>query len=519
MSDGIEERASITPPGEEAVASVRALSSAQVELLKDRARNDLYFMCKGVLNYMDVNPRTHGPMCRFMERSEAIRRLMLYPRGTLKSTVGTIGDSIRLSVKDPDHTRIGIFNEIEDNSIKFLKEIKAHWEQNEMLRFLFAELVPEKFSGPGSRWSVTEASLRRNSVYKEPTWSAFGISGSPTSQHFNRIKCDDIIGMEAKESPAAMRYANSFVDNLDPLLVRIGEDVIDFIGTRKLMFDTYDHLQKIYKGLIEVHHRPPILDDGESVFPERLPLWLLHNIQETRPDFYAAEYANDPVGAGDRDFDIGKLRDFVFAQNGDVVFRDGSEIQRWPLSSLEIVLTCDPNSGERTAADFCAIVVSGIAPDDRIFVLETWQGRVPPDEQVDKIFELAQRWRPSTVGIEQAGQQSTRFYFAKKEREEGKFFRTVPLKPKNRDKPRRIRTALQPIINACRLHVKKSDDTLRRQVEFHPDLENDDMIDALSYGAEPDMWRTPYQGKDLEEDDDVQSKLLHIGRRSRTGYG
>lgn len=511
------ERAPITPPAEEAVEEMQSLGSEQIKLVQDRAKNDTYFLAKGVLGYQDVNIRTHGPMCRYLDTDTKIRRMLLYPRGTLKTTVGTITQNIKDAITDPDGTRNCIFNEIEDNSIKILNEIKAHWETNDMLRFLFADLVPEKFTGPGSRWSQKAASINRSSVHKEPTWSAFGISGSPTSQHFTHIFNDDIIGEAAKESPAVMKDAVRFVSSLDPLLVEPAKNRIEFVGTRKTMHDAYEHALKIYRGMISLHKRLPV-EGGDSIFPERLPLWFLMNIKATRPEFYAAEYANDPISGGARDFDVAKLRNFVFANNGDVVYRDDAgEIQRWERAHLDIVITVDPNSGELTAPDFCAIIVSGVSPTNQIFVLETWSDRVTPTDQVDKIFELWKKWRPRVVGIEQAGQQSTRFYFEQKAREEGVSIRVQPLKPKNRDKPTRIRGALQPIINARRLYILKTQTVLEHHVEHHPDLENDDEIDALAYATEPGMWSTPFNPLDQEEIDDA-IELALAGRNPRTGY-
>src|SRR5688500_7316814 len=155
-------------------------------------------------------------------------------------------------------------------------------------------------------------------------------------------------------------------------------------------------------------------------------------------------------------------------------------------------MTCDPNSGSLSAPDYPAIVVSAQSPKDQIFVLETWKRRVEPDAFVDMIWEMYGRWQPRAVGIEQPGQQSTLFYFKKKARDTSLYTHTITLKPKNRDKPSRIRKALQPIINQGRLYMlKDAQSELRQEIEFHPDVANDDLVDALSYGVEEGMWQTP----------------------------
>lgn len=505
---------------------MQSLTQAEMELLRDRCRNDLFFLSNGVLGRPDVDIYTHGPMCRFLEREPSVRRLLLYPRGHLKSTLATVDDSIRLALKNPDE-RIGIFNEIEENAIGFLREIKAPFQFNELLQFLFPELIPEKFTGPGSFWSATSAALRRPQTYKEGTWDAFGITGSPTSRHYTRLKLDDLIGLEAKRSPAKMKEAFVFLDNIDPLLVNLDEDTIDMIGTRKSRFDMYYHAQEIFGEELRIHHRFPI-ENGKPIFPKKFSLERLLKIKKTRPEFYAAEYDNNPVGKGNRDFNYSLVRAFAFGNNGDVVYRDNlGIIRRWPVSALDITMTMDPNSGEPTAKDFAAINVSGSSPDGNIYELETWADRVSPTAQVDQLLKLFLRWRPRVVGVEQAGQQTTRHYFETKCRELGISVPILALKPKNRDKASRIRGALEPIISAGRLYLLKSQTTLRTQIEFHPDLENDDEIDALAYQTEPGMMRAPLgAGTDPEEDetenlDDITKKIIekHYATANRvTGY-
>jgi hypothetical protein len=501
-----------------------SLSSAQMEMLRDRCRHDLFFLSKGVLGRPDVDIYTHGPMCQFLVNEPSVRRLLLYPRGHLKSTLATVDDSIRLALKNPDN-RIGIFNEIEDNAIGFLREIKAPFENNELLRFLFPELIPEKLVGPGSHWSARSAAIRRPQTYKEGTWDVFGITGSPTSRHYTNLKLDDLIGLEAKKSPAKMKEAFTFLDNIDPLLVNLDENTIDMIGTRKLRFDLYHRAKEIFGDELVIHQRQPI-EHGEPIFPRKFSLKRLLHIKKSRPEFYAAEYENNPVGKGNRDFAYESIRPFAFGNNGDVVYRDDLGIlRRFKVADLDLVMSADPNSGEKNAADFAAICVTGTAPNGYIFALYSWADRVSPSAFVDQCFSVYSRWRPRVIGIEQAGQQTTKHYFELKSREERLNPRVVTLKPKNRDKAARIRGALEPIISAGRLFVLKSSTTLRTQLEFHPDLENDDEIDALAYQAEEGMWRAPLgYGDDPEEKeelDDITRKIrerMYATANATTGY-
>lgn len=517
------------------------MSSQVREGLRNRAKHDRFFLARGILGYEDVNPYTHGALCRALTSRDKKRRMFLMHRGSLKTTVATIADCVGDAITDPDHCRILLVNEIEDNAIGFLNEIKAHFEQGELLRDLFPELLPERFSGPGSKWSSNHACLRRSTAYKEWTWQAAGVGKALASRHFTKIKCDDLIGFEARESPAAMRYAVAFAKALEPQLINMDEDYIDFVGTRWAMNDLYrvmlqaygDDMSYFAREDIEVVPDLPLdvlrdagfkIDDPaevvgtrQPIFPKKFSLRQLGRLAQIDPVLYYAQFKNNPISDGIKDFDPTQVRTFEFDNYGNVVYRDeNGTLRRWPREQLDIVMTADPNSGSLTATDFPAIVVSAQSPRDQIFVLETWSRRVPPDAFVDQIYTMWQRWQPRVLGIEEAGQQTTLFYFKKKAKELRTYIYTVPLKPKNRDKAGRIRKALQPIINQGRLFLRKEQTVLRHQIQFHPDLENDDELDCLSYGADG-VWRTPLTQRDMDEEEEAAQTVLRR-RSARTGY-
>lgn len=487
------------------------------EFLRESFKNDLYIAAKGVLGYKDVNKRTHGSFCRFVQKNEKKRRLGLMPRAHLKSTIATIADSVRLAVKDPDETRILIGGETATNAEKFLAEIKGHFEKNKLFRALFPELIPTRFAGPGVQWSTSFATLVRNTVYKEATWSTVGVGGAIVGGHFNRIKCDDLIGLEAFRSPAAMKAAIEWAEHLEPLLVDQHVDIIDFIGTRWSRNDLYHRLMKLFGAEMAVFTREAI-EQNEVIFPEKHTLQGYERMQRETPLLWYAQYCNNPLAAGQSDFPVGAIKQFYFDLDGDIVLRldDGSE-KHWRLEDLDRVIAADPNSGSITAPDTAAIVVTGISPDDEVIVLSVWSGRVSPSAFVDKIYETHRRWRPRIVGIEQAGQQNTKFYFDDKAEKENQYINTIPLKPKNRNKIDRIRTAVEPIIRSGRLYMLSTQTDLRRQVDEFPDTDPIDELDALAYGTEDGMWRRPYR----EEDQQQKTTLLKliVNRRSkRTGY-
>lgn len=504
------------PSGPEVLEEIQALDSTTIAHLKERAKHQLYFMAKGVMRYKDINVRTHGAFCRFFQDEEKMRRLGLMPRGHLKSSIALEADCVRLGCKDPDETRILIVNEIVDNSKAFLTTIKAQFEKNMFLRTLFPELIHDRFVGPGIQWSTEGATLPRSTTYKEPTWLPMGVGNAAASKHFSRIKADDIIGLESKRSPAAMRFAINWNRNIESLSIDAFNTIIDWIGTRWAKNDVYGDIIERYGNRLAVFTRSVVFEDGSLIFPEKYNWEFLAQIRDTTPDIWAAQYLNDPTTSLGQDFDVTNLRYYRFDNDGNILFKEGTSESKWHWQNLDRVITVDPNSGQKAAPDEASIIVSGLAPDDRAFVLADVTGRPSPTELVDRTYDLALRWRPRKVVIEQAGQQNTLFYFKKKCKDMGMYFNVEPAKHLNRVKEDRIRTALEPIVATRRLYILQSMTQLRSQLQNFPDLKNDDRVDALAYAVE--HWHKPMAME--QQDKNRRAVTLMLNHRSPvTGYG
>lgn len=491
-------------------------SGAQHDHLKDRCKTDLYFLAKGVLGYDQLEEHAHAALCAFIVREQSNRRMVLMPRGFLKSTICTIADSVRLPLINPN-VRILIQNEVFENAAGFLEEIKNHWIKCETLRLLFPELVPVKTVGPGSDWAKNAASIHRTSSKKESTYTASGSGGSPQSQHFERVKNDDLIGEKAKESSTEMTKAIRWADAMTPLLDRLS-DTMDWYGTRKTLSDVYAHIIRKNASRIKVFLRLPI-EHGEAIF-SKFPLEELQRIMVDTPDVWAYDYMNNPVGEGGLDW--GNLHTQYFEldeKNHRVIFIDplSNDLVSWQLNELFVTITVDPNSGKLQAPDKAAIVVHGTSPRGEIFTLDVIDERWTPDGLIDAWFDLAVKWMPARCGFEDAGQQNTLYYAEKKMQEMGRFFELRPTSHGNKEKQVRIRQALDTPLKKKKLFFRRDQLTLISQVQMHPQLadHNWDLIDCLAQG--PQVYADGVAQKDLDDAAEADKKILSI--RGRTGYG
>jgi hypothetical protein len=510
----VERPATPLPSKAEQQEKLQDLTGEQMDMLRDRAKRDLYFLAKWVLQYDQVEIRAHGALCSFMVNEPSNRRMVLMPRGYLKSTICTISDSIRLSLIDPN-TRILIQNEVFENAAGFLTEIGNHWTQNVILRAMFPDLVPVKITGPGSQWAKDKKSINRTGFTKEQTYEASGSGGSPQSRHYKKIKNDDLIGEKAKNSEAEMQSAIRWSDAMRPLLDRL-DDQMDFYGTRKTMADVYAHLEEVYKSRMKIFIREPI-ENGESIF-SKMPLSELQAIMADTPDLWAYDYMNNPLGKGGTDWGHGLVQYYTVGPDGRFYLSDPVRgIKAYDLRELDIFITVDPNAGKLNSPDKCAVIVHGVTPHNHWLALEVWSGRVQPNDLIEQIWSMCGRWHPRVVGIEDAGQQNTLYYFERKCAEEGLYYRLSPLHHKSKEKEVRIRTALDTPLKSRRIYLLPSQLGLAAQIKLFPQLavHNWDEIDCFSYGV--DLAMTGVSLEDIQKEEEAVELIL--AGRGVTGYG
>lgn len=510
------------PERNEVDEQLEEASSDQVAHVRNLCKTDLFFLSQGILGYNDQNYKfgveefAHKALCRFMVQEKSNRRMVLMPRGHLKTTICTIADSIRLTLENPN-IRILIQNEVLENAESFLKEIKNHWMTNKLLRFLFPELVPEKFYGPGVDWAQNHASVVRTTNAKESTYWASGSGGSPQSKHFERIKNDDLVGEKQKNSQVEMAKTIGWIDAQTPLLDSL-EDTLDYYGTRKTMSDGYAHVMEKYKSRLKVFVREPI-EEGRPIY-SKFPMSELEAIMRDTPDVWAYDYMNNPIGKGGLDWGKGMLRNFMLHE-GRVYFEHHltGKPTSWSLRELYIITVVDPNSGKVSAPDKAAINTQGWSPDGGIFSLSSRSGRWDPDQLVNEVYEDCKRWNPQKVGFEDVGQQNTMFYFEKKCEAESRYWTPVALPRDNtKTKEARIRAALTTPMKARRVYVMADQLALIGQIQLFPSLadHNWDEIDCFSFG--PELAVNGVSLKFQQEEEEAEQLFLSRGR-GITGYG
>lgn len=501
----------------ELAEDINGMSSSARERLRSLAERDNYVFCKGILGMAEMNQQLHKPLCDALNREERLRSMWLISRGHLKSSVITVGNNMRHALSNSEH-RIMIGNEVHDNSLAFVGQIKGLLETNELIRALWPERLPTRTTGPGISWSATGLTLVRKGSYKEPTFFPIGVGGAATSKHFTRITLDDLIGLEARRSRTTMKNTIVWNNNVEALVVNARDTIIEWVGTRWMIDDLYGDVIDTYGDDLGMFHRTCYNPDGTLTFPELMSHEFLERMKRKDYSQFSAQYLNDPEAGENRDFDFARLGTFHRDHRGIVFWEDRGEMKMLdPMRQMDRVMSVDPNGGKKAAKDEAAISVlgQGPAPDAFVFSLDSYGGRPNPSELLDQVIATYQKWRPRVIAVEEAGQQTTLFHLQERFKASGFPDIIVASKPANQDKEERIRAYVQPVINDFRLKVPTNQVELRTLIEKFPVLSNVDRLDALAYAVP--LLRTP--ASQQEEYEYRKSVRNVLKRRSRiTGY-
>ncbi len=202
------------------------------DMLCDSYRNSLYLTAHNLLGMKDVSKVSHKEILDVLESKEQ-RRIIIAPRGSLKSSIGVVAYSIWCLLRNPNE-RILIDSAVYTNSKNFIREIKAHLESDRLTR-LFGSFKTD------TNW--TEGSItinQRNHPYKESSITAGGLGATKVSQHYSTIIMDDI---SADKNSATIELRQKVINHYKMNVALLEPDgVLTVIGTRYSQNDVFGHI-------------------------------------------------------------------------------------------------------------------------------------------------------------------------------------------------------------------------------------------------------------------------------------
>lgn len=218
----------------------KTLAQVEKNLLRTELLKSLYLFSK-FLGYEDVNPETHSTIINALE-SQTKRKVIVEPRGSFKSTIGSICYPLWKLLRDPNE-RILIDSEIFSNSVTYLRSIKEH-------------ILSEKFitvfgNIQGEIWREDSITVKgRTKTYKEAAITCGGVETTKVGQHYSSIIGDDYNSPQNSDTKdKARKVIDHFRYNLN-ILEPGGEYVI--IGTRYSEDDLIGWILREILGLKEL---------------------------------------------------------------------------------------------------------------------------------------------------------------------------------------------------------------------------------------------------------------------------
>lgn len=480
--------------------------------IREHALRSTYFLGKAIVGFTDMSPTLHRHMGDWISDGGK-RKLGLVPRDHLKTSIWTIADTVRRIAGNPN-IRILLGNETATNASHFLRRIEAVFERNGLFQWLFPEVIPD-FS-KCKKWSETEMLVPRTNDYPESTVEAIGVGGAVVSRHFNLIKLDDLVGKEASESADVMLKTIDWYQYCESILESPKDNEIHTYGTRWAYSDLYSWILEHEAQDITTYIRAGI-EDGEAIWPERFDIEVYDRLLRKYGSFkFNCQYMNNPVDPEAASFNEKWLRFYRWGgELGGHGIIETDTGQRILVQSLRRFMRIDPAISERPGAARSAIVVDGVAPDGRVFLLETWAKRCQPFEMIDKMFELQDEYDCESVGFESIAYQRILKPTIEREAERrGRWVNVIEMRPDSREKKDNRIRGIQPWLERGLVWVRKDMPEFLDEYRSFPVGKTVDVLDAFAYG--PHQWSAP-----LDEVDEQMEQFkieVNSGRNATTGY-
>ena len=436
------------------------------------------------------------------------------PRGHAKSTAIThafVLGMVCFKVK----SFVLLVSDTEGQATEFLGDIKNELTDNETLKkdFGIARVLKD-----------TETNI----VVQFDDGDLFRIVAKGSMQKVRGIKwrgkrpdlivCDDIENDELVMNPERRdKFQRWFMNALMPC----GSDTcwIRVVGTILHMDSMLQRLLEApsWKHLFYEAHNP---DFTEILWPEQWPEERLRAkreeyLEQNNPEGYAQEFLNRPIAIENAFFNPDYFFDFE---------RDGDKAL---LPNLEYYAAADFAISEKERADYTAILVCGVSPEGKVYVVDARRGRWDADAIISELIAVQKMWNPNVFTFETAKIDKAIGPFLDREMMRQRVFLNIIKMTPTQSKTMRARS-IQAMHKSGAIRYDK-------QASWYPDFESelltvadsgprgkhDDYLDAFAYvGLTIDKYFDAQSDEELEDEewDEMYDDYHAQGRNATTGY-
>jgi predicted phage terminase large subunit-like protein len=484
------------------------------EILQFFCKTNLLFLGREIFNKA-FTFSTHARLANFFvqknpklqlfeqEIGELKERLLLYPRGSFKSTLDII-DCVQWILNHPD-VRILVLTASDDLATAFIDELKNYFTQAygaepTILQSLFPDfVVPKKSDGASGRFICPCRTTNKSSddEKKEPTaWAASILSNLP-GWHCDHMKCDDVVNDKNSETAMLIAKVIKRVDMAESLIDPGGYK--DLLGTPYAPSDLYTHT-------VEAAEKPEDLKQLGKLYPA---MWLKPESQhKDEKDCVESDYVllfeSDKTGRKRLTYDFlrKKRRKNLGVFNSQYLLNPAGVKQvKFPLElllqrtisweqvppKLTYYILWDFAYAANADNDYSVGAVVGIDEQHRVYVLEIFREHYKDSDLAMEIAKSNKQYVPRLIPIENSnGAQFLESSIRRYSEEMGVPYIPLDFFKVDRSpnaKASRI-SALQPLLVQGRLFFVNTIaclDDLYKEFKDFGSSSHDDIPDAISH--------------------------------------
>lgn len=434
------------------------------ETARQLAKTNLKYLCTKILGFTDWDI-CHDELAAWLETSSRRFKLILMPRGHLKTSIITIGKSIQHILCNPD-VKILYASAVMGNAESFLAQARELLASKSPLNLLFGKFESDVWNS--ERITVAQ----RKNADKTPTISPSGVDKSIVSQHYDVIFADDLVNRQTINTSEQILKTKKYYSDLMDLLNPGG--TLYVLGTRWDDKDLYGNIilsekQATAEGRpqsFDIYVRRAV-EKGQIIFPKKFTHEILANLLHEKGSYdFSCQYNNDPISREDQQFKP-PVR----------YWHELPPVGRRMLT-VDLAPGLVPGMQDNPEGDNNAITSTIFTPANQLYVVKYKYGRFNVTETIDHIFEAVNSDNPWVVGIEANAYQRVFIHLLQLEmKRRNRIFNVVPI-IQHRDKFTRL-MALQPLWESGDLLLKPGMVELEEEFDRFPRGMHDDILDTL----------------------------------------
>ena len=216
--------------------------SIHIELTARRGREDFWFFLNHILKNPVLYEPLHRPLAEWLmpEAWDHDKKILMLPRGHVKSNILTVGYALWCIVRDPN-IRVLIYSHKDEDAIKFGEIIGQYILTHDTFRLVYPEVHPDEDRGRRKAWSHHRKLVaRKQTELTEATIEIASRNISVTGRHYDLLIADDLVTKENVASSDQIKRTQEDHELCESLLDPGAQELV--LGTRYDWSDEYGRI-------------------------------------------------------------------------------------------------------------------------------------------------------------------------------------------------------------------------------------------------------------------------------------